>query len=391
MPKRNKTGFFRRVDVQVSVFTVVVAVVCCSLMSVLFYNVTHYDMIRSLEDRVNAIHDFIADNIDKRTFIDINTSEDIDTKLYKEAHAIFKNAQDMTGVMYLYSGKRTEEGELVYVVDCIDPAAEDFRHPGDPIESEIIPEMERALGGEAVMPHKIKNTDWGKIFIAYLPVHVDDKVVGVIGVEFEAGHQYNTYQFLMLVTPFVAAVISLLCSLIAKHLFRRISNPLYKDMFNTDFLTNLKSRNAFEVDLKNLSARRSYEGIGFYVIDLNNLKKVNDTLGHEAGDFYLQTASAAFQEEAGEDITVYRTGGDEFVLLSINGTMENMRELSERLIRSFDKKKPSWEMELSFSIGTALYDPSTDDSLDDTYKRADRRMYEKKREFHAKEESAVRL
>lgn len=384
MAKNFKARGFRRVDIQVSVFTAAVAIISCTLISFLYYNVTHYDMIKSLKDRVRSIQTFVVNNLDKNTFLDINTPEDMDTELYRQAHSVFKKAKDLTGVMYLYSGKRGQDGDLIYVVDCIDPDAEDFRSPGDLIESEIVPEMTQALAGREVMPHNIKSTDWGKIFIAYLPVTVDGQVAGVIGVEFEASHQYNTYRLLLLATPFAALVICLLCALVANRLFRRISNPFYKDMFNTDYLTNLKSRNAFEIDLSNINAQKNYEGIGFYVIDLNNLKKVNDTLGHEAGDVYLQAAASSFRSQAGENITVYRTGGDEFVLLSVGDTLPSMERLAKSMAVRFNQNKPRWDIELSFSIGYALYDPSVDQDLFTTRIRADQMMYQKKQEFHAR-------
>lgn len=383
MLKKVKTDVLRRVDIQVFIFTAAVAIISCLFISVLYYGVTHRDMIRSLEDRVYSIHNFIVNNVDKDTFANLNSPEDIDTVLYQKAHSVFKNAQDVTGVLYLYSAKQNSEGKFIYVVDCIDPEAEDFRNPGDLIEPEIVPEMTRALNGEEVMPHKIKNTEWGKIYIAYLPVRDGDEIVGVIGVEFEAEHQYNTYHTLLLVSPIEVVILCTACMLVAKILFRRISNPLYKDMFNTDYLTNLKSRNAFEVDVANLGARRISKGIGFYVIDLNGLKRVNDTLGHEAGDIYIQTAAHSFRDAAGENITIYRTGGDEFVLLSKDDTISKMGQLTQEMIALFDKRKPLWEVPLSFSIGYALFDPSIDSDFSDTYRRADKRMYEQKRVYHA--------
>ncbi|MDO5135754.1 MAG: GGDEF domain-containing protein [Eubacteriales bacterium] len=385
MEKKAKRNGFRRVDKQVSVFTAIVAVVSCVLVSSMYFYVTYRDMMHGLEDRVRSIHDYIVNNVEEDVFFQIDTPEDMDTALYRQAHAAFRRAKDLTGVMYLYSGKRNAEGELIYVVDCIDTQAEDFRAPGDPIEEEIVPEMERALEGREVMPRHIKNTDWGKIFISYLPIRMGDEVVGVIGVEFEAGHQYNTYQFLLCASPVVALVICAVCAFVANRLFRRISNPFYKDMFNTDYLTNLKSRNAFEIDLENLSARKKHEGIGFYVIDLNNLKKVNDTLGHEAGDVYLQIAARSFRDVAGENATVYRVGGDEFVILSVGDAHGRMMQLAKDMQEQFDRSKPEWEIPLSFSIGLALYDAGLDKDLSDTYHRADERMYLKKREFHRTE------
>lgn len=383
MQRRLNHKGFRRVDVQVAIFTMVATIISCTLISVLYFYTTHADMIRSLEDRVYAIQDFVTNSIDKRMFSDINSPSDIDSELYKETHIAFNKIQDVTDVMYLYTAKRNDEGKFVYVVDCIDPSAEDFRHPGDPIEPEIIPEMQRALDGQDVMPHSIKNTEWGKIFVAYLPVKADDEVIGVIGVEFEAKHQYNTYTKLGIATPIVASIICFLCSLVARILFQRISNPLFRDMYNTDYLTNLKSRNAFTIDVDNLGQRKNYQDIGFYVIDLNNLKKVNDSLGHDAGDLYLQAAAQSFRDTAGKRAAIYRTGGDEFVLLSTDATLEQMKLMTEELCQHFEQNKPEWDIDLSFSIGYAVYDPDLDPNLSATYRRADMMMYQNKRAFHA--------
>ena len=380
---QHRANGLRRVDVQVSLFTIVVAVVACSILPTLYYHITHRDMLRGLADRVIALEAFVDNNLDPQTFSEINTPEDIDTPLYADAHRLFRSIQDVSGVKYLYSGKRDANGELVYVVDCIDPSAADFRSPGDPIEPEIVPEMTRALGGEVVLPDRIKSTDWGKIFIAYLPVQVDGAVLGVIGVEFAAEHQYRTYQFLRIATPVVAALICFLCALVARHLFRRISNPLYQDMVNTDYLTGLKSRNAFDVDLENRNASRRHEGVGMYVIDLNNLKKVNDTLGHARGDQYLQLAAKSFRDTAGTRGALYRVGGDEFVLMTQNDTPEAMESLVQQLAADFAAAMPQWGIDLSFSIGCALYTPA-DTNLTATYRRADGSMYEQKRHFHAR-------
>lgn len=387
MQGRTGKGALRRVDVQVSVFTIIIVTVICVIIAASYYNITHNDMVRSLEDRVYAIHDYITKHGDDAVFRDINTPADMDTELYREAHETYSRAYELTGVMYLYSAKRSETGELVYLVDCISPDSPDFCRPGDPIEPEIAPELSRALEGEDVLPRRIKNTDWGKIYIAYLPVVSEGEVLGAIGIEFEAQHQYETYYTLRVMTPIAAAIICFISSLVAGRIFRRISNPLYKDMVNTDYLTNLKSRNAFEVDIENLAAERRREGTGFCVIDMNNLKRVNDTLGHEKGDVYLQSAAHSFRATAGRNVTIYRTGGDEFVLLTQGESLAGMEELCRRLAENFERDKPDWGIDLSFSAGIALYDPALDSSLTATFRRADGNMYENKRKFHA--EAAV--
>ena len=69
------------------------------------------------------------------------------------------------------------DGSLIYVVDGLPSDSDDFRHPGDEIEGEIVPELERALADERVYPTDIKDTGWGYVFVSYYPIHENDQVI----------------------------------------------------------------------------------------------------------------------------------------------------------------------------------------------------------------------
>lgn len=371
-----------RVDVQVSILAGAVAILSCFLIFFVSYRLTYQDMIAGLVERVESIHSYVETFLEVETFGEIDDPEDMDTPLYLRAHDAFYRTKVSTGVAYLYTAKRTQDGRFVYVIDGLDPSAADFRRPGDAIEPEIIPELERALAGEEVWPAGIKDTGWGKIFIAYLPIHSQGEVVGVVGVEFEAESQYNTYHNLRLLTPIITLGACLLACAISVALFRRISNPSYRDLANTDRLTGLKSRNAYEVDRNNLETRRLQQGVGLCLIDLNNLKRVNDTLGHHAGDEYLQCAARVIGQLSPRGAAVYRIGGDEFLVLTHGQTLEQLEAWSKKVSAAFLKARPQWEMALSLSVGCALFDAQRDGSLEDTYRRADRLMYCQKRDYH---------
>lgn len=70
-----------------------------------------------------------------------------------------------------------------------------------------------------------------------------------------------------------------------------MTNPLYRDMANTDFMTELKNRNSYETDRQNLDAKKKWNGLTVAVIDVNNLKLVNDRLGHAVGDDCIVNAA----------------------------------------------------------------------------------------------------
>ena len=183
-----------RVDLQVSlliaIFVATVALTCC-LVS---YHMTYNDMRVSLNERVEIIHQYLMKRLDMTAFSDLESRDAITTEEYLLMHDVFSAVKDATGVMYLYTAKKNAEGKYIYVVDGLDIQSSDFRYPGDMIEEEIYQDMDRALGGEVVYPDEILHTSWGNIFICYLPLYNQEEIIGVLGIEFEAEHQYDTYR-----------------------------------------------------------------------------------------------------------------------------------------------------------------------------------------------------
>ena len=310
-----------RVDVQVSIVTAVL--VTTPLICVYFFNyfITHEDMINSLKERSHSIYQYVDDYVDKTTFQNTEALTR-DNPAYIRMKEKLEEVKASTNVRYLYTAEKNIQGEYVYLVDGLPYDSSDFRNPGDKIEEEIIPELTAALHDKIILPNQIKNTEWGPIFISYFPIHKGDEVVGVLGIEFDATHQYRAFQIIRIGTPIIAAIACLLAVFIAVRLFKRISNPMYKDMANTDFLTGLKNRNAFELDIQN----KQDEVLGILIADLNGLKKIND----------------------------------------------------ERILTYEETVPKDCDIPISLSVGYALYDPVQCASLQDVFHEADVQMYKMK-------------
>lgn len=364
-----------RVDVQVCI--IVAVVVACSFLCVYVfnYNVTYQDMIDTLKERSDSIDSYLEDSIDKATFTDIETAEDMNDASYRTMKESFEAVKEATGVRYLYTAKKAQDGSFVYVVDGLPSDSADFRAPGDAIEPEIVPDMERALAGETVYPIDIKDTGRGYVFVSYYPIHDGDRVVGVIGIEFDAQRQYEAFSVVRVGTPAIGAVFCLFAIVVARFAFRRVSNPWYRDMANTDYLTGLKNRNAFEVDVANWE-RADRACAAVVCADLDGLKAVNDEFGHAAGDELIKGAAEAMVAAADGKAAVYRTGGDEFVACLFEGDEELTSRLAAAMknacVGRFVEGEP-----LSLSVGWAVREPG--ESVEDMTKRADARMYEEKK------------
>ena len=153
----------------------------------------------------------------------------------------------------------------------------------------------------------------------------------------------------------------------------------YKKLANTDLLTGASSRNAYEHMLKRLaSAEENLRAYGSVLFDVNNLKIINDSCGHEKGDEAIKLCHESILEIFGDQGKCYRIGGDEFVLLVFD-------EMDiGRSVAAFDelvaRKRKGRDFPFSVALGYAVFDAAQDRDIQDTIKRSDAMMYlDKKR------------
>lgn len=136
----------------------------------------------------------------------------------------------------------------------------------------------------------------------------------------------------------------------------------------SDYLTHIYNRNALERDMPMAAQSKD----GYYAIaDLNDLKVVNDTLGHSAGDEMLQSFAEIMSQAVGKNGRAYRQGGDEFALL-YNGEIE---PLLEKIAELCKQHNDSSDTPISYAIG---YCRLSEMGFMDI---ADKMMYENKREM----------
>lgn len=161
-----------------------------------------------------------------------------------------------------------------------------------------------------------------------------------------------------------------------------------RQMAYTDALTGLTNRLAFReaLDHRLLGAHAAGRGLALLFIDIDEFKRVNDTLGHEAGDDALlqfaQHIAAAVEQIGGDDALLARFGGDEFVILISEGersAAEMAKQLAERLVVDLGRPLQVQQREifLGSSIGITLF---PEDAVDATalLKNGDIAMYQAK-------------
>jgi diguanylate cyclase (GGDEF)-like protein len=152
-------------------------------------------------------------------------------------------------------------------------------------------------------------------------------------------------------------------------------------------MTGAKNRNAYLEDVK-IADPDIKEGrltFAVAVFDITGLKEINDTQGHECGDKAIADSARILKEVFGRD-NLYRTGGDEFVAAVRFAAKEDMK-LSflrvESLLKEVNREGGQYETRpLVLAKGCAVFDPERDYEFMDTFRRADKRMYDDKAEYY---------
>lgn len=151
---------------------------------------------------------------------------------------------------------------------------------------------------------------------------------------------------------------------------------------NTDLMTGLGNRRAFEVDtlgFERMIGAGELSDLLVAVIDLDGLKQVNDSHGHAEGDYLIRTFSAGIKESLRVNDRAYRVGGDEFVILSPLSAKPDFMKLKDRIAKVIsDVRDATGFVEAGASVGIAVLS-AAGFSLQQALRLADKRMYEDKR------------
>ena len=147
-----------------------------------------------------------------------------------------------------------------------------------------------------------------------------------------------------------------------------------------DRMTMLLNRETTMESIQSILEKEHDRTHVLYMIDIDNFKMLNDTLGHQTGDEFLIALSAELKKVFRESDVVGRIGGDEFFALmrTVNGMHKMVEKAKELLVTIQDVCKAYPNIPLSGSIGISIY-PENGKSLEELYAQADAALYQAKR------------
>lgn len=222
------------------------------------------------------------------------------------------------------------------------------------------------------------NPQMGNRFYIILPLHENEYEVGYVVL----GDDYQKVWDAQQMRKYLERM-----NIILNRYFQKLKlnalNQRLLQMTETDAMTHVKNRTAFETRLGDIQARMSSEikpEFAMILFDINNLKTINDSLGHEAGDEYIinscRLICKTFKKSA-----VYRIGGDEFMVIVERDDFEAreklLAEMKEEMNRLKNADVPLYE-KISIASGMAVYNSEEHFHIQEVFNKADAAMYENK-------------
>lgn len=270
----------------------------------------------------------------------------------------------------------------MYVCLCVDEDEEDKSAMGEYTEKMRLAGVISKKNG-----YSLKDEIFNRVDILPEKYRVDDPVITIFPIHFR-GHcmgylAVKLEESLLLGEGFVMWANSLSNYLDKINMYERNKLLLkYREESNMDGLTGIYNRRGMDMALTK-AISKAEDNPGFYIIclDMDGLKYINDTYGHNEGDYALKKVGTVLRSLSSAKIVTGRTGGDEFIV-SVLGCETDVKLIIQKIKSKLAKKinHLGHSYEISISAGYAKYDERK--GLTDCINKADKKMYAEKATHH---------
>lgn len=374
-----------KVNVQVSLFSgVIIALSCLFIFAVTrsaFMKLTE----KAYRAKTDIIYNLIEPHLDSKVYNSFTDEWSMQTETYNSVRNYLDMVKDNYEVDNIFLAKLNENRIPVYVMD-VRKSYEESHVPNSEISSSLANDVIKAFSSRNSATGAFYNLESGWEYIRAYPVRSEESsaIEAVVCIGLNAKPLRTSTVLIMVLTIILIVICIIICVLFSNKVFKKISNPIYQDVSNTDSLTGLKNKNSFTVHFHNIENQGHQEKYSVVVVDLNGLKTINDTRGHQIGDKYIQDSAAVLKKSVlNKNQVVYRVGGDEFVIIMQNASYADINKVVENINANVAKaNETGGSIQLSMSVGHAMFEKSIDRNFSNTMQRADTMMYNVKREYY---------
>lgn len=218
-----KIPFFKRLKTKITVLFFIISLVMISILASALYLINYNITTKSLIQRASDISKNTLGYIDVKDFQELKSKEDEQKPSYIKMRESLSSIREFSGAKYVFTMRKDEDGKFSYVVDG--SKEENMSHIGDTEEDNN--RYEAAWSGIIYTDKKIRNEGkWGILLSAYYPIKDNGKVVGFVGVDYDAENTYLALSKFRLIAILISIGISLIIALCGYLVANYVSKPI---------------------------------------------------------------------------------------------------------------------------------------------------------------------
>lgn len=259
-----------------------------------------------------------------------------------------------------------------------------YMEPFEPIDAEPDPDwLQRIAAGNTYVYPSFQRDSYGTFLSGHTPIYDSQgRYSGFVGVDFDIGYylaQEARFRAIWIGTLIAALMLALLIGYVAALYHHRISDQLEEHYLSStrDELTQLLNRRG-ALDAARAALKTRASSYAAILVDVDDLKGINDTHGHAAGDAFLRKVADALRSSVRDSDICARLGGDEFLIFATGCDLDAATEIARRIIaKVYADDTASGRSHFGVSIGIDIA-RSEHAELESMYKRADQALYRAK-------------
>ena len=245
--------------------------------------------------------------------------------------------------------------------------------------------LQQVAAGKTYVNPAFEHDEYGDFLSAHAPIYDSQgRYSGFVGVDFDLQYysaQEARFRAIAIGSLLAALVLALIIGFLVEryHSAMRYRMQALYDSSIRDSLTGLLNRRG-AIGVINKSLAQIIGSNATLLIDVDDLKKINDLRGHVAGDVVIACTAEVIRQSIREGDTCARIGGDEFIVFAPDCDLKGANEIARKIVAKLSKQEMLLAgVRISVSIGIAV-DQGTDTDFARMYRQADEALYQARRE-----------
>lgn len=246
-----KLRYREKLETKITLSFLLIIILIVGILSGVMYRQNYKLLVNNLGKRSVEIAETAATKIKIDEFKKLKTIDDEKKEIYHIMRKELNYIREISGAKYIYTVRKNEDGNYVYVVDGMD--YENISHIGD-IEEEVTLGYTEAAKGKIYIGEKIDITEWGTLISSFYPLKDNNgEVVGFVGVDYDVEAEYKEFQKMKQTIILISLVLLILTSILGVFLLKRITKPIEAIAETANKVAN------YDLTIKNINVKSKDE------------------------------------------------------------------------------------------------------------------------------------